>query len=49
MIITRRAHPHESDRIVAFYHDNDYRSGLNPADILVAAENEGALYGAVRL
>jgi len=49
MVIARKAHPEELERIAAFYHDNDYRPAISPADVIVVAENEDALYGAVRI
>jgi N-acetylglutamate synthase-like GNAT family acetyltransferase len=49
MLVTRKAHPEESERIVAFYRDNDYRPAISPADVIVVAEHEGVLCGAVRL
>lgn len=49
MVIARKAHPEELERIAAFYHDNDYRPAISPADVIVVAENEDALYGVVRI
>jgi N-acetylglutamate synthase-like GNAT family acetyltransferase len=34
---------------VAFYYGNDYRPAISPVDVIVLAENEGALCGAVRV
>jgi uncharacterized glyoxalase superfamily protein PhnB/N-acetylglutamate synthase-like GNAT family acetyltransferase len=49
MAIARKAHPEEFERIAAFYRDNDYRPAISPADVIVVAENAGALCGAVRI
>ena len=49
MIITRKAHREEFERIAAFYRDNDYRPTIAPADVIVVAENDGTLCGAVRI
>lgn len=49
MIVTRKAHPEEFEQVTAFYRDNDYEPAISPSDIIVVAENNGALCGAVRL
>jgi N-acetylglutamate synthase-like GNAT family acetyltransferase len=49
MVLTRKALPEELERIAAFYADNDYTPAINPADVMIVAENEGMLCGAVRL
>lgn len=49
MVLTGRAGPEEFDRILAFYRDNDYRPAINPTDVIIVAEEEGVLCGAVLL
>lgn len=49
MVGTREAYPGEFERIAAFYRDNGYGPAISPADVIVVAENEGALCGAVRM
>lgn len=48
-MVTRKAHSEEFQRIVDFYRDNDYEPAISPSDVIVVAENDHTLCGAVRL
>ena len=37
------------EHIVAFYRANEYKPTIRPTDVIIVAENEGKLCGAVRL
>lgn len=43
------AHAHERDRIAAFYRENRYAPEIGPADVVLVAECDAGLCGAVRL
>jgi N-acetylglutamate synthase-like GNAT family acetyltransferase len=49
MIRTRKAHTDEMERIAAFYRANEYGPTIRPTDVIVIAENDRKLCGAVRL
>jgi N-acetylglutamate synthase-like GNAT family acetyltransferase len=49
MTITRKAHPEEFKQVVDFYRDNGYAPVISPSDIIVVAEKDHALCGALRL
>jgi N-acetylglutamate synthase-like GNAT family acetyltransferase len=49
MIRTRKAYADKMGRIAAFYRTNEYGPAIKPTDVIVIAENDGELCGAVRL
>jgi GNAT superfamily N-acetyltransferase len=49
VVTIKRAHAEEIEQAAAFYRENGYRPAISPADVIFLAENDGALYGAVRL
>jgi N-acetylglutamate synthase-like GNAT family acetyltransferase len=49
MVTTRRARTDEFDRVVAYYRQNNYTPTVRRSDVLVVAEDETGLRGALRL
>jgi GNAT superfamily N-acetyltransferase len=49
LVKTRMAHAHELERIAAFYQKNRYAPKIGATDVLLGAECDAGLCGAVRL
>lgn len=49
MITTREAWPDEFERIVEFYQSEGYKPAISQTDVIVVAEDNGALHGTARL
>ena len=45
----RQASQEDTPRLLAFYQETGYSKGINPADVVVLAEEEGRIIGALRL
>jgi len=49
MISIREANADEMGQVAVFYHTHEYSQTAGPPDIIVVAEEDGVLYGVVRL
>lgn len=49
MIRIRKANPDETGQIAAFYHASEYLQIAGSPDTIIVAEEDGVLYGVVRL
>ncbi len=49
MIRIRKANPDETGQIAAFYHTHEYSHTAGAPDTIIVAEEDGVLYGVVRL
>ena len=49
LIEVRRAMAEDISRVLKFYTERRYRSGIRPEDALLLAEHDGELIGLVRL
>ncbi len=48
-VVLRTAQPQEFEHVASFYRSNDYLPQIDPDDLFVVAEREGAVCGVVRL